>query len=67
MEGNKIEIKMEPMPDAPQEVVFVDGNSRLSPAGCYVLGTDFVGEFFIGLMLEDKNGNRTPLWGEDYC
>ena len=67
VEGNKIEIKMEPMPDAPQEVVFVDGNSRLSPAGCYVLGTDFVGEFFIGLMLEDKNGNRTPLWGEDYC
>lgn len=66
-EGNKIEIMMEPIPEAPQEVVFINGEPRLSPAGCYVLATDFVGDFFIGLMLEDKNGNRTPLWCEDYC
>lgn len=66
-DDNKLEIVMEPIPDAPQEVVFADGVPRLSPAGTYVLATDFCGEFFIGLMLEDKDGNRTPLWGEDYC
>lgn len=64
---NKLEIVMEPIADAPQKVVLADGVPRLSPAGTYVLATDFCGEFFIGLMLEDKDGNRTPLWGEDYC
>lgn len=66
IEDNRLEIKMEPIPDAPQKVVLIDGNPRLSPACCYVLATDFDGEFFIGLMLEDKEGNRTPLWGDDY-
>ena len=49
---------MEPIPNAPQKVVLADGEPRLSPAGTYVLVTDFCGEFFIGLMLEDKDGNH---------
>ena len=66
MDDDKLEIILEPIADAPQKVVFADGEPRLSPAGTYVLATDFCGDFFIGLMLEDKDGNRTPLWGEDY-
>lgn len=67
MENNKLEIILSPIPDAHQKIVSINGEARLSPADCYVLGTDFVGEFFIGLMLEDKDGNRTPFWCEDYC
>ena len=65
-DDDKLEIVLEPIAEAPQKVVFANGEPRLSPAGTYVLATDFCGEFFIGLMLEDKDGNRTPLWGESY-
>ena len=67
LEDNKIAITMEPVPDTPQEIVLIEGEGRLSPLGSYVLATDFVGEFFIGLMLEDEDGKRIPLWCENYC
>ena len=66
VENNVVEAVFEPVPDAMQKPVYVNGIGRMPPANAYVLATDFAGEFDILLYREDSDGERTLLWGDDY-
>ena len=66
LENGEIETVIEPVPDAPPVPVYVDGDERMPAPDQYILATEFVGEFYVGLYLEDVDGNRTFLWGDDY-
>ena len=66
VKNEHIEAIFEPIPDAVQKYIYVNGIKRMPPANAYILATDFSGEFGILLYREDQNGKRTFLWGDDY-
>ena len=66
VENENVEAIFEPIPDAVQKPIYVNGIRRMPPANAYILATDFAGEFGILLYKEDQSGERTFLWGDDY-
>lgn len=66
IENELTEAVIEPIPNTGQSPIYVNGLKRMPPSNAYILATDFAGEFAIALLREDKEGNRTLLWGDDF-
>ena len=66
IEDENIEVVFEGLPEESPKEIYVNGIRRMSPASSYILATDFAGEFYMRLYIENINGTRTFLWGDGW-
>jgi hypothetical protein len=66
IEDENIEVVFEGLPEESPKEIYVNGIRKMSPANSYILATDFAGEFYMRLYIENINGTRTFLWGDGW-